>query len=174
MPYLNDQLEAHTLGETNREIEFDDLSSLQDITLDLLQQSRRRVFIISRHLDPQLYDQQDVIDALSRLARSGRNAEINILVHDSMPAVRDGHKLINLHQRLNSYIHIRRIHSDYKDYNEALCLVDDVAFIHRSFADRFTGSANYKDPLQTKQYGILFNDIWQISEPDPQVRRLHI
>ena len=174
LPYLNDQFEAHTLGQTSKEIDVKDIDTLKDITLDMAQQSHRLIQIISRHLDAQIYDDNDFITALIKLVRDGRRSEIQILTHDSMPAVKSSHSLIDLHQRLSSHIHIRQIHNDHKNFNQALFLVDEIAYIYRPLSDRFEAKANYNNALQSKQYINLFNEIWQISEPDPQVRRLNL
>ena len=174
MPYLNDQFEAYTLGESNEILDITSKETLKDIALDLAQQSRRLVQILSRELDQVLYDDDDFIQALATTARRSRYSQIQILAHDSTTAVKNGHKLIQLHQRLSSYVHIRKIHYDHRDFNQALLIVDETAFIHRLFADRFEATVNYNDPLAAKQHSITFNEIWQISEPDPQVRRLNI
>lgn len=169
-----DNLRAYTLGETDHEFEVDDRNELAGIVLDMVEQSRRQVRIVSRHLDAPLYDRDDFIRALSVLARRSRYSEVQILVHDSTPAVKDDHRLVALHQRLSSHVHIRRIHSDYKDYNSALLLADNRGMIYRPYADRFEARVNYHAPVQVKELDKLFDDIWQISPPDPRVRRLFI
>lgn len=170
----NDNLRAYTLGETALEFEVDGAGELAGIVRDMAEQGRRCVRILSRHLDAPLYDSDAFVKTLSALVRRSRYAEVQILVHDSTPAVRDGHRLIGLHQHLSSYVRIRQIHSDYKDYNHAFMIVDDTGLVFRKYADRHEASVCYHAPLQARELAGVFDDIWQISQPDPQVRRLYI
>jgi hypothetical protein len=121
-----------------------------------------------------IYDHQDLADALSRLARSHRYAEVRILVQDSEPVVKKGHRLIELAYRLSSMISIRNPDEEHAHVNEALFIADGVGFIKRTMADRFEGVASFNSPLQARELADHFNDIWTRSKPDPQLRRLHI
>lgn len=142
--------------------------------LDMAQQCRRSLHILSRDLDALIYDKPDFIDAIAQLLRRSRYVEIQVLVHDSTQAVKQGHRLISLHQKFTSYIHYRRIHSEFKDYNQALYIADDIGFVYRDHADRYEATINYCDSRLAKEYHKQFDEIWQVSEPDPQVRRLYI
>lgn len=169
-----EQLDLHILGQTNEEFEVDLAHDVFAVTLDLVLQSRRSIQIISRHLDQQLYDNDTFIQALNKLIRRSRFSSIQILVHDSGPAVQCNHQLIGLHQRLSSYIHIRQISKIHKDYNHAFLLADEQGYIFRQFADRFEATINYYNPLESKKLAEQFTEIWEVSEPDPQVRRLNL
>lgn len=169
-----DSLRLYTLGETAHEFEVDGSTDLAGIVLDMAEQARRRVQIISRHLDAPLYDNDAFIRALSTMVRRSRYTEVQILVHDSTPAVKDGHRLIALHQHLTSHVGIRKIHSDYKDYNQAFMTVDDSGLVFRRYADRPEATVCYHAPLRVKELAKTFDEIWQISQPDSQVRRLYI
>lgn len=166
------QLDLHILGQTKEEFEIEGVDEVSAISLDLALQCRRIIQITSRHLDQALYDNDTFIQALKTLIKRSRFSTIQILVQDSTPAVKSDHKLIALHQRFSSYIHIRKISKEYKNYNEAILMADETGFIYRQFADRYKASVNYSDPLRAKKLAEGFNEIWEVSEPDPHVRRL--
>ncbi len=168
------QLDLRLLGQTNEEIEIESLNDLRAASLDFALQCRRNLQIISRHFDQKLFDNHGFVQAVKNLAKRSRYSQIQILLHDSSPAVKGNHKLITLHQQLSSYIHIRKISDEYKDYNHALVLADQIGYIYRQFSDRFAANVNYNDPLQAKKLGEAFTEIWEVSEPDPQVRRLSL
>lgn len=169
-----EQLDLHILGQSTEVFEANGQDELSAIALDLVLQCSRTVQIISRHLDAQLYDNEPFILALKKLIRRSRYTSIQILLHDSAPAVQAGHRLITLYQQLSSYIQIRRIGTDFKDYNHAFLLADRTGFIFRQFADRFDADVNYHDPLYGKKLAEKFVEIWEVSEPDPHLRRLYI
>ena len=168
------QLDLHVLGQTKEEFEIDGIDEVSAISLDLTLQCRRIIQITSRHLDQALYDNNNFIQALQILIKSSRFSTIQILVHDSSPAVKCDHKLITLYQRFSSYVHIRQISKKFKNYNEAILLADQNGFIYRQFADRYKASVNYSDPLRAKKLAEGFTEIWDVSEPDPHVRRLNL
>ncbi|MBN1379292.1 MAG: hypothetical protein JXA04_08645 [Gammaproteobacteria bacterium] len=169
-----EQLDLHILGQSTEEFEIEISDELNAVSLDLVLQSSRSIQIISRHLDQQLYDNDAFIDALKRLIRRSRYTSIQILVHDSTQAVQANHRLISLHQQLSSYVQIRQISKDYKDYNHAFLLADQTGYAFRQFADRFDTDVCYHNPLQGKKLSEKFMEIWEVSEPDPQLRRLHL
>jgi hypothetical protein len=169
-----EQLDFNVLGRTTGEIKAELIQDLCAISFDMVLQARRTIQIISRHLDTQLYDNDTFIQALKKLIRRSRHTSIQILAHDSTPAVQDNHKLILLHQQLSSYVQIRKIGKDHKEYNHAFLLADRVGYIFRQFADRFEANISYCDPLQGKKLAEKFTEIWEAGEPDQQVRRLHM
>ena len=73
----------------------------------LLADATRDVAIYTRDLDPPLLDVAPVLDALRRIALSGRGARIRVIVHEPRKALADGHRLIALAQRLPSVVEFR-------------------------------------------------------------------
>ena len=144
------------------------------VALSMLQQTRRDVAILSRHLDGRLYDTTEFIHALTQLAIQHPRCRIRLLLKDMEPLVKYGHRIIELSRRLTSMIGIRTMHEDYQEYNEAYMIFDERGIIKRRYADRYEGIANYNDPKQARELMSIFNAIWNVSEPDPNLRRLHI
>ncbi len=160
------------LGETDQELSIETREENRAVALNLVSQTRQHLVIASRDLDPLIYSNQDFIDALSALARRTRQTQIQILIRDSMAIVRDGHRLIPLSQRLSSSIHIRRIHRDYGRFNEAFLIADRTGVLHRPKADLYEGKVCFKAPLKARELLDTFHTIWEISAPDPELRRL--
>ena len=162
------------LGDENRLLTLETSSDNYQIALQMLQQTRRDVAILSRHMDGRLYDTSEFIHALSQLAVQHPRCRIRLLLKDAEPLIKYGHRLIELSRRLSSMIGIRTIHPHYREYNEAYMVFDERSIIKRRYADRYEGIANFNDPIQARELLTLFNEIWNISEPDPNLRRLHI
>lgn len=137
-------------------------------------QARRQIELLSPDLEPALYDQAPFVEALTQLSRSSPRARIRILAKDFERTVKEGHRLVELSRRLSSYIEIRKVHSDYQDYNETFLLVDDYGLLHRRHSPRFEGEFSCKAPLEVRRLRAYFDEVWGRSEPDADLRRLHL
>ncbi len=141
----------------------------------LLADARHKVWIYSRDLDRLLLDREPVLEAIRRIATSGRRAEIRILLHDALAAVRDGHRLLNLAARLSTAIEIRRI-VDQQDlqYAGAFLLNDAGGYYQRPLGTRWDGEGNTRSVGLHGKLLEYFHEVWQRAEPDPDLRRLAI
>lgn len=156
------------------EIAFETSAALREIALEMARNSSRTLDIVSRHLDPTIYDQAPFIEAIKQIVLNNRVARIRLLVTDIGPVITRGHRLLELSNRLSSYIAIRKPGRDYRNFNEALLLADSTAYIHRQFADRYEGLASHDDPRRASELTRRFEEIWQRADIDPNFRRLHI
>ena len=162
------------LGATNRKFEITSRDELRMISQHMAGQARQSLHIFTRDLDAELYDNDVFIETLSKLARRSKYSFIHILALDTDKAVKDGHRLIRLHQKLDSYIKIRKVSEQYKDYISAFMLADESGVTFRQFGDRYEAEANYSDPSLAGSLLKLFTETWEMSSTDPQLRRLHI
>lgn len=167
-------LEPYMIGISEAELPFSSSQEARIISSHMLQQAQRTVQIVSRDLDPKVYNHRDIQNALAKLVQTNNKAEIQILIHDPSKALQQNHYLINLYQKLDSYIAIKRIHEDYLSYNHAYMLIDDTAFTYREFADTYQGIANYKQRKQVKDLARTFATIWELSEVEYQFKTLNI
>ena len=132
------------------------------------------VELFTSDLEPALYDQAPFIDALTGLALGSPRARVRILVKDLERTIKEGHRLVELARRLSSYVQIRRVHEDYQQDSQSFFLVDDYGLLHRRFAARFEGTLSCKAPLEVRRLRALFDEIWDRSEPEADLRRLHL
>jgi predicted GNAT family N-acyltransferase len=75
--------------------------------LEILAGTRREIALLTRDLDPDVLDHADVVDALKRIALSGVNARIRILVQDPTRVNNECPRLIALAQRMSSVFSFR-------------------------------------------------------------------
>jgi uncharacterized protein YciW len=161
------------LGETQESIKLDDSEAQRLAAVALTRQARRSLDIFTRDLDKKIYDYRDFLDALQDLAVN-HHGLIRILVKDSSKAVKYGHRLITLSQRLTSFIEIRRVAEDYKEYNEAFLIADETGYVHRRQADRFEGVARFNAAKETVSLLVFFNEVWRNSGVDTDLRRIFL
>ena len=144
------------------------------INIAMTQQTSRTIDLISRHLDPAIFDTPDFIEAIKNLSISSRFTKIRILIKDSDPMTKNGHRLIDLIQQLTSSIEVRKISEEYKSYGEAFTLFDGKGVIYLRHSDRYEGLANFDRPRLATELSNFFNEVWEHSAPDENLRRLHL
>jgi hypothetical protein len=162
------------LGISELEIDLDTRADTQHATELMASQVQSTLEIFSRDLDPVLYAREPFLDALNALCHRNRKARIRILVQDPTDAVRRSPRVVELARRLSSSIEIRQPHHDYRHYNEAFLVADGCGLIHRKFADRYEGAANFYAPIQAQRKLDFFTEVWDRSQVHPEFRRLHL
>lgn len=144
------------------------------INIALTQQATRNIDIMSKHLDAGIFDTPDFIQAVKQLSISSKFTKIRILIKDSDPVKQSGHSMIKLIQQLTSSIEVRKVSDEYKSYNEAFSLFDGKGVVYLRYADRYEGFANFNRPRLVAELTHFFNEVWEHSTPDSNLRRLHI
>lgn len=162
------------LGSDDTLFEINDKEIFARLSLAMASQCTRHLDIVSRHLDPQIYDTDEFGAAIKRLALENRRARIRLLVVDARPLITSGHRLIELASRLPSYIEIRAPGRTHRGFNEALMLADKDGYIYRQFSDRFEAQVNFADRQVVKVWHDRFEDMWERGTPETRFRRLHI
>lgn len=169
-----EQLEQLTLGEDREIFELSSLEEHREFTLHMLRQARHSIDIISRCLDPRVFDRPHVTEAITTMVRDQKRARVRIIIRDNTPLIKDGHHILLLAQRLTSFIHIHKLPSAFDSFNEALLLVDGTGYIRQPKSDIYAGYACFNAPRQVKDMTANFQDIWEASEPDAECRRLSL
>ncbi len=159
----------------SREIVIDSLAQAQDIALQIASQARRRLWLYSRDLDQQLYGTSAMLEALKRFAIESRGGELRILLQDPNSPLRNNHPLIPLAQRLSSSILIRVPEVDQDLQYPAAFLIDDRGgYLMRPLGSRYEGTANLYAPGRQRQLREYFEQVWERSLPNPELRPVHI
>ena len=102
------EFETFELGNDRDPVNVESSAEIRQASVALVAQSRRTIEIISRHLDPRVYDNPEFIGALQRFILDSVRARVHIIVMDSRPILTAGHRLVNLAQHLSSFIEIRK------------------------------------------------------------------
>ena len=154
--------------------QFDGMEANRLLALQLVQQAKREILIASYDFDNRIYSNQEFADAIAAFVRANRDARINILVWKTSHAVKQGHRLIDLAQRLSSSIHIHEPDQVYRDFIESFMVVDGTAYLRRPLADRFEGVADTHAPLIARDLKERFVEMWQRSTSSSEFRRIRI
>lgn len=145
---------------------------LRNHALALIQQARRSLCLYTPDLEPWLYDQRGIVQACSQFLRAHPRNRLRILLRDSRRAVGDGHALLRLARQLSSNCLIRKLHPDYPADDIAFLLADDCGLLLRTAPLLPTGQAHYKDAVRVRALQRQFDQAWNTSLSDPDLRSL--
>ena len=138
--------------------------------LALLLQARQNLCLYSPDLEAWLYSHSSVQQACTQFLLASPKNRLRILVRDVGKPVRQGHRLLNLARRIISNLHIRRINPDHPADECAYLLADDRGLLLREQPEQYAGYALYNDPGRVRQRQAQFDQAWDLSLLDPDLR----
>jgi hypothetical protein len=131
--------------------------------------------MITQRLEPELYNDHEIRQHLTRLATINRNTDIRIIAHDTRVAANQGHILIQLVQKLPSFAQIRlTVTPAHQNFRESWLIADDSAYMRIRNPERFEGYYEIDNKLECRSYYDTFIEMWEASEPDQNTRRLSL
>ncbi|MBB2496325.1 DUF7931 domain-containing protein [Aquipseudomonas ullengensis] len=143
---------------------------IQAHALALLQQARHSLCLYTPDLEPWLYSHSSVQDACSRFLLASPKNHLRILLRDVSRPVKQGHRLLNLARRLTSNLHIRKINPDLPSEEAAYLLADSHGLLLRPQVEQYAGYALYNDPGRVRLRQAQFDQAWDTSVLDPDLR----
>lgn len=154
---------------------IDGREALAAARLQLLAATRHRLVLHLPLLGRDDYGNDAELAELKRIATSGRRADIRILLHDPAAALRDGHRLILLFQRLSSAIAIRTPVDEVDRQNTGAWLVNDTGgYLYLPDASQPQGRMALADrPAQTPLQQ-QFDEIWERSVRAGELHKLDL
>lgn len=167
-------LDNYILGESDETLKVDSSDECGEAVLALTRQAKRSLDIFSHTLERRVYNSQALYTAALQLATYSRYSQIRIILKDATHAIKDGSRLVELSQRLSSRVQIRTPPVEYRDVSEEFVIADDVGLLHRKLASRYEGELCFYEPLKCRQLKKFFDECWEKSAPDPNLRRLHL
>ena len=164
----------HLLGVSEAPFEVTTRDALAQACLALTSQARRSLDIISRHLDPPLYDNDAFVAAVKQLALSHPNARIRLFILDPRPLIGQGHRLIELATRLTTLIEIRTPSLQHRSFNEASLIADKLGYVRRQFSDRYEAEVDFCNRRRAAALTERLDEMWERGQRDANFRRLHL
>jgi predicted GNAT family N-acyltransferase len=142
--------------------------------LGLLGEPRRRLLVLSQQLDHVLFDEEAVVEAVSAFARSAATTQVRLLIADSSLIVSRGHRLVELARRLDSRIEIRKVAEEVGPGDASFVTWDQQGYFLMPDFRQYLASADRYDPVQARRLTEQFNQLWERSSTDPELRVLRI
>lgn len=138
-------------------------------------QARRTLRLYSRQLDPGLFDNTLVLEALRRFSTQLHGGEIQVLLQDAGTPQRALAPLLTLAQRLPSVFAFREVQENVdRAYASAFFANDISGYYFRPLGHRFEGEADLDSAGRARQLRDDFSRVWERSRPCTELRALGI
>ncbi len=161
--------------DDNSSILLDTRLDCKEAAKSLILGSVGRVYMVTQHLEPDLYNDGEIHEHLSQLATSNRNTDVRIIAHDTRVAANQGHFLIHLAQKLPSFVQIRTtVTPAHRNFRESWLIADDSAYMRLRNPERYEGYYEIDNKLECRGYHDEFIEMWEACEPDQNTRRLSL
>lgn len=164
----------YKLGEKSDTIYISTKEENREAAQQMIGQGIRTLHWFTHNLDRNLYDTSEFLQAVKQLALSSPPSKVYILIRDSSDIVARGHRLVELARRISSHVFINRADEEDQDRLDSFLIVDEKGLIRRSHGERFEARVDFHNPGDSRILLKYFNDAWERSHPDPELRRLHI
>lgn len=167
-------LPKQVLGETRGYIDLKGLEDNKLAAIHMASQGQRSLNLFTPNLDPRVFDNDEFIDAIKKIALHNPRSRVNILILDPSEVVMHGHRIVELARKISSHISIHRADEEDQDHIDTFMVVDDIGLIRRAHNERFEGLAEFYNPAESRLLLKTFNAAWERSHPEPELRRLHL
>jgi hypothetical protein len=142
--------------------------------VSLCRGASRYVCILSPQLDHAAFDNCDLVEALSALARSSAQTQVRILINDPRQLVTRGHQLLQLARRLPSTVLLRKLAEHPSWNNETVVIRDRDGVLYKPGGADHDAFYEPDSRATTRRYLELFDELWRFSEEDAALRTLSI
>jgi hypothetical protein len=158
------------LGQQRQIQHFDHPQAARAHALALLQQAQRSLCIYSDDFEPWLYHHSSMQTACTAFLLANPRNQLRILLRDVSRAVKGGHRLLTLARKLSSNCQIRKLHPDYPSETVNFLLADNCGLLLRPEPSQYDGYACYQDPASVRLRQAQFEQAWNTSISDADLR----
>ena len=176
VPLGEEKPDHFILGENKAEIKISSAEENRNLALSMVKQARYGINIFTQDMDDAVFNNDEFENHVFNLATRHPDTKVRILVQDSTPAIKKGHRLIRIAQKLTSSVFIKNPEEIYKNDKSAFITIDGIGMLHRPRADSYNYEAlvSFMSPRRVEKLDEYFYKIWAQSIRDQKVRRLCI
>ena len=176
IPFCEAMPDYFKLGETKAEIPLYSAQDNRNAATSLVSQACLNINIFTQDMDDAIYNNDEFISHVFELATRHPSAKVRILVQDSAKAVKNGHRLIRIAQKLTSSVLIKNPPVIHKDDRSSFLTVDGYGMLYRvrGNTNNYDASLNFMTPRRAKMLNEFFEKSWGHGTRDPKVRRLAV
>jgi hypothetical protein len=160
-----------SLGSGTRTI-LSTMPEVRDASLKVAKSAQRLLSIFTQDLEPLVYGEEPFLEAIKRLVLARSYAKVRVLLADPSRAMVDNNRFLALARRLTSCIDLRAMSPEYPASAGAFIIADDKALVYRLQADRWDGISDMNDPAVVRRYLNFFDEVWQTSMQESQMRQM--
>lgn len=146
----------------------------QEALAHLMAQATTTINIYSQSLCPAILNTQIVIDACEQFCLKNHRTHINILVQETRPITQVSHRLLSLAHKHISSISFKKLNTDIAIRGDDYISIDRSAYWQLPNTQSYESVCNFADARRTAIFLAHFNDAWERSSADSELRELVI
>jgi hypothetical protein len=144
------------------------------LAVELCRTASRYICILSPRLDHAAFDNTELAQALSALARSSRQTQVRILLSDSRGLVGRGHSLLQLARRIPTSMQIQKL-AEHPDWSgETIVIRDRDGVLYKPGGSDHEGFYEPGSRASAQKHLELFDELWRHSAQDIELRSLSL
>ncbi|VAW75720.1 hypothetical protein MNBD_GAMMA12-1570 [hydrothermal vent metagenome] len=167
-------IEDKTKTNQSQVIDITERSTFFQISRTILIHANHTIDIFTCKLEPDIVNHKTVIKALKALPRHSSKARLRILIQESRDAVIECATFVEMARKYSSFIECRRLGEIKEIKPTSWMTVDRETYISRQHSQLFQATACHQDKLTVRTLTERFDEHWEKSVPDPELRRLLI
>lgn len=167
-------METSPTDDTGTLVTFDSREYAAELAVELIEQARQEICFFGPVIDPVLLGSEKAVTGLSDFVRRSSRTFLRIVVLDTRKNIVDSHRLLPLAQKLTSSIKIHIAGKKHQSLRQQFMLVDGKAYLYCPVADYYQGRMEKHAPAQVRTMQQEFEDMWNDSRPDINVRWLNL
>ncbi len=148
------------------------MPEVREASLKVARSAQRLLSIFTLDLEPLIYGEEPFLEAIKRLVLARSYAKVRVLLAEPMRAMADNNRFLAQARRLTSCIDLRAMSAECAASAGAFIIADDKALVYRLQADRWDGIADMNDPAVARRYLNFFDEVWQTSMQESQMRQM--
>ena len=161
--------------QENQVITVEDTEGRIEVYKTIIENARHEIDILDLDLDKRVFDCQDIYSGIKQTILESSHSRVRILVHSAHNIIKDGRHLVYLMEKLSSYIELRELHPDDKQFSkENLIVTDKSAFCRTRNEKPYEGRAELHNVTSAEELSILFDRLWENSTRPTDLLRLHL
>lgn len=179
--YLQVRSEEHEPGETalllskdNHLYKYHSQEQFMAFHRSMMSQAQRQISILSDKITHPLFKDPYIRRCLLNLSKRNAQARIRIMLEDDRSGAGYHNPIIDLAQKLTSFIELRVIPRGALKPGEMITTVDFDGGIYRKNLDSYNGFVNYSNHLIAQRLRDNFDKHWEYAKPSANMRRLSI
>lgn len=166
------ELEHAVFRETKIAFELTSFEEDKLALVSLVNQADTEICIYSHTLNAMIFDTEPVIFACEQFCLKNHRTKINILVNETRPITRISHRLLGLSHRFSSSVFFKKIGPDVSLREDDFVCFDRSAYFQLPSHQDYAGICNFADADRTARLLAYFNDAWEHSEADIELRSI--
>lgn len=171
---INEQLKTWEAGSESPLLRLAGLSEFAEAADKLVRQARRKLYIVSHDFEAERFNTAEFSDAVSAFVRKNRHAQARILIADPAIAIRWGHRIVRLSQRLPSSVQIHQFNQEDLPLNEIWMMSDGLSVLRRDSFEVLKGSLSARSVPHAQRMVEWFDERWERSRQVAEFRLLDI